>query len=166
MVGTEMADFGSVFNDATTHRLVRTDTEKHVCMLNSSQLYPHLEIYTKTCPKLHFRAARGTWGTVSSRNSSSGAPASKRGARGGRQGVPGGLSSQGSKRQAYCTCLFHFPGSSTSHFSPAYTSQAGSASQAHSSAPAGRIFLAFALVLSVKPSATRRTVPDAQIFTV
>ena len=56
-------------------------------MLNSSQLYSQPENLAKTCPNFYFRAARGTWGTVSSRNSSSGAPASKRGARGGGQGT-------------------------------------------------------------------------------
>ena len=103
-VASEMVEIGGVLHDATTHWLVRTKLgllpEKHVSMLNSSQLYSQPEIYTITCPFFYFRAARGTWGTVSSRNSSSGALASKRGARGGGQGVPGGLSSQGSKRQA------------------------------------------------------------------
>ena len=42
----------------------------------------------------------------------------------------------------------------------------GSASHAQSSAPAGRIFFARAVRVSVRPSATRRTVPDAHILTV
>ena len=49
------------------------------------------------------------------------------------------------------------PGARISHFSPAGSSYSGSASHAHSSAPAGSslTFFACVLALSVRPSATR-----------
>ena len=49
-LASEMVEIGGVLHDATTHWLASTTQEKHVSMLNSSQLYSQPEIYIKTCP--------------------------------------------------------------------------------------------------------------------
>ena len=81
-------------------------------------------------------------------------------------GASAAPSSRGSYRQLYtilCVVGFHFEGNRTSHCSPAASSNSGSASHAHSTAPPGRIFCARLLRLSVRPSATRFTVPVLQM---
>ena len=75
-------------------------------------------------------------------------------------------SSRGSYRQLYtrpCVEGFHLSGNKKSHCSPAASRMEGSASHAHSTAPAGRIFFARELRLSASPSAMRVTVPGAQM---
>ena len=81
------------------------------------------------------------WGVCRKRNvkSSFGAPPSAA----ARRAAP---SSRGSYRQLYtCLCVvgFHFFGSRKSHCSPAASSNSGSASHAHSTAPAGNTERAF-----------------------
>ena len=75
--------------------------------------------------------------------------------------------SQCGDRQLYtCLCVFgfHFFGSRNSHCSPAAASNSGSASQAQSTAPAGKTDLARFDLMSESPSATRTTRPVDQIM--
>ena len=87
--------------------------------------------------------------------------------RGSAVGASTAPSSRGSYRQLYtCLCVFglHFFGSRNSHCSPAASSNSGSASQAQSTAPAGKTDLARFDLLSESPSATRTTRPVDQIM--